>query len=87
MSAVVAAEPESRLRETARAAAERPPVPVEVVDGTAGDLPAEDGTFDAGVASLVLCSVPDQGTALRELFRVIRPGGELRFYEHVLTEN
>ena len=87
VSAVVAVEPESRLRETARAAAERAPVPVEVVDGTAGDLPAEDGTFDAGVASLVLCSVPDQGTALRELFRVIRPGGELRFYEHLLTEN
>lgn len=87
VSAVVAVEPESRLRETARAAAERAPVPVEVVDGTAGDLPAEDGTFDAGVASLVLCSVPDQGTALRELFRVIRPGGELRFYEHVLAEN
>jgi hypothetical protein len=35
------------------------------------------------VASLVLCTVPDQRGALAELFRAIRPGGELRFYEHV----
>jgi ubiquinone/menaquinone biosynthesis C-methylase UbiE len=54
-----------------------------VVDGTADELPAAPGEFDAGVASLMLCSVPSQATALAELFRVIRPGGELRFYEHV----
>jgi ubiquinone/menaquinone biosynthesis C-methylase UbiE len=36
------------------------------------------------VASLVLCSVPDQQRALSELRRVLRPGGELRFYEHVI---
>ncbi|SRR6266508_4353078 len=51
--------------------------------GEADRLPAADGAFDAGIASLVLCSVPDQPRALAELFRVIRPGGELRFFEHV----
>jgi len=44
-------------------------------------------SVDAGVASLVLCSVADQAAALTELHRVIRPGGELRFYEHVLAHN
>jgi ubiquinone/menaquinone biosynthesis C-methylase UbiE len=36
------------------------------------------------VASLVLCSVPDQQRALAEIRRVLRPQGELRFYEHVV---
>ena len=40
--------------------------------------------MDAAVTSLVLCSVPDQASALAELRRVLRPGGELRFYEHVI---
>jgi SAM-dependent methyltransferase len=81
---VIAVEPEPYLRALAVEAARQAPVPVEVVDGTADTLPVEPG-FDAGVASLVLCSVPDQGRALAELRRVLRPGGGLRFYEHVLA--
>jgi ubiquinone/menaquinone biosynthesis C-methylase UbiE len=81
---LVAVEPEPYLRALAVEAARQAPVPVEVLDGTADALPVESG-FDAGVASLVLCSVPDQGDALAELYRVIRPSGELRFYEHVLA--
>jgi SAM-dependent methyltransferase len=84
---VVAVEPEPYLREKATHAAARAPVPVTVVDGVADSLPAADASFDAGVASLVLCSVPEQGRALAELRRVIRPGGELRFYEHVRSHD
>jgi ubiquinone/menaquinone biosynthesis C-methylase UbiE len=80
---VVAVEPEPYLRERANAAAAEAPVRVTVVDGLADALPAADGSFDAAVACLMLCSVPDQATALAELHRVVRPGGELRFYEHV----
>jgi SAM-dependent methyltransferase len=80
---VVAVEPETYLREQAVAAAARAPVRVTVIDGVADSLPLEDGSCDAAVACLVLCSVPDQASALAELRRVLAPGGELRFYEHV----
>jgi ubiquinone/menaquinone biosynthesis C-methylase UbiE len=84
---VVAVEPEPTLRHAASEAAANAAVPVEVVDGTASNLPAQDEEFDVGIASLVLCSVPDQRQALAELRRVIRPGGELRFYEHVVSHD
>jgi SAM-dependent methyltransferase len=86
VEAVLAVEPEPYLRTRAAEAAAAAPFPVEVVDGVADDLPAADASFDVAVVSLVLCSVPDQATALAELRRVLRPGGELRFYEHVVAE-
>jgi ubiquinone/menaquinone biosynthesis C-methylase UbiE len=82
---VIAVEPEPRLREEAAAAAQDAPVPVRLVDGTADDVPLDDGSVDAAVVCLVLCSVPDQAQALAGIRRVIRPGGELRFYEHVMA--
>ena len=80
---VLAVEPEDSLRELAEKAAAQARVPVRVVAGRAGALPTEDGVFDAAVASLVLCSVADASAALAEIRRVLRPGGELRFFEHV----
>ncbi|MEV6382002.1 class I SAM-dependent methyltransferase [Streptomyces sp. NPDC051773] len=80
---VVALEPDDTLREVAERKAASAPVGVAVVAGQAGLLPGEDGEFDAVVASLVLCSVADLTGALAEMARVLRPGGELRFYEHV----
>jgi ubiquinone/menaquinone biosynthesis C-methylase UbiE len=52
----------------------------------AEDLPFEDDSFDVAVSTLVLCSVDDQPRALRELRRVLRPGGRLLFLEHVRSE-
>lgn len=80
---VVALEPEPFMRAKAQAAAAHAPVPVRVLPGVASALPFEARRFDAAVASLVLCSVPDLGRAIAELRRVLKHGGELRFLEHV----
>jgi len=81
---VVAVEPEPTLRRQAQSAADSASVPIRVLAGVADELLLEDESADAAVASLVLCTVPDQQRAVAELRRVLRPGGELRFYEHVI---
>jgi ubiquinone/menaquinone biosynthesis C-methylase UbiE len=51
----------------------------------AESLPYEDDSFDVAICSAVLCSVSDQDTALRELHRVLRPGGSVTFFEHIAS--
>lgn len=53
----------------------------------AEDLPFSDDSFDVVVSTLVLCTVDDQPRALRELRRVLRPGGRLLFIEHVRSDD
>jgi ubiquinone/menaquinone biosynthesis C-methylase UbiE len=84
---VLAVEPEQNLREVAAQKALAAPVSVRVSAGVGDELPAADSTFDAAIVSLVLCSVPDQARTLAEIRRVLAPGGELRFFEHVRAEN
>lgn len=84
---VVAVEPEPYLRGRATQAAAAAPVPIRVVAGAAAELPAADGEFDAVVFSGLLCSVSDVPAALAEFGRVLRPGGQVRFYEHVRSQD
>ena len=84
MTEVVAIEPEPTLRAAAEGRSRRRARAGARLAGTADRLSLDDASVDAAVASLVLCSVPDQGRALAELRRVLRPGSELRFYEHVI---
>lgn len=78
---VVAVEPDPYLRGRAcQAIGDRP---VEIIDGDAAALDLPDGRADAVVFCLVLCSVPEVAAALAEARRVLAPGGELRFFEHV----
>lgn len=83
---LAAVEPEPHLRKIAQLRAGEARIPVEIIDATADDLPFPTAHFDVAVVSLVLCSVPDQSAALNEISRVLRPGGELRFFEHVKAE-
>ena len=87
VDAVIAFEPEPHLRGLALDAAVQAPVPIAVRAGCAERLPAADGEFDAALVSLTLCSVDDPRLAVRELARVVRPGGELRFHEHVRSSS
>ena len=84
---VIAIEPEPRFRAQATEVAHTVAVSIRVEPGTADALPVEDGSVDAVLASLVLCTVPDQAAALAEARRALKPGGELRFYEHVHANN
>lgn len=76
---VRAVEPEPYLREKATIAARSAAVPIDVLAASADRLPVADGEADA----VLLCSVPDQCTALGEVARVLKPTGELRVFEHV----
>jgi ubiquinone/menaquinone biosynthesis C-methylase UbiE len=60
---------------------------VEVVQAPAEALPFPDASFDTVALTLVLCTVPDPDTALREIARVLRPGGRFLFLEHVRAES
>jgi SAM-dependent methyltransferase len=84
---VVALEPAPGMRARAERAARVARVAVEVVDGRAEALPFPDAAFDTVVASLVLCTVPDLARTLAETHRVLRPGGTLRFYQHVRADD
>lgn len=59
---------------------------MEVATASVDDLPMEDASFDAVVSTLVLCSAANPACALAEIFRVLRPGGQFAFLEHVAAD-
>jgi protein-L-isoaspartate O-methyltransferase len=81
---VVAVEPEPRLAMRAREAAAHASIPVVVTEQTVEQF-TEKEPFDAVVCSLVLCSVGDPEAILQQLCSRLRPGGQLRYLEHVAS--
>lgn len=84
VSEVVAVEPERRLAAVARQAAETAPIRVTVRTDTVEQFSVGE-PFDAVVCSLVLCSVEEPDDVLRQLLSMLRPGGELRYLEHIAS--
>lgn len=76
-----------RMLEKARARAERTQVTVDLRLMDAQHQDFADGTFDAVVATCVFCSVPDPVAGLREVLRVLKPGGRALLLEHVRSSN
>jgi ubiquinone/menaquinone biosynthesis C-methylase UbiE len=87
VESLVVTEPEpAMLRRLQQKAREQAPL-AEVTQAPAEDLPFEDASFDTVVSTLVLCGVDDQARSLREIRRVLRPGGRLLFLEHVRSDD
>ena len=82
---VVAVEPERRLAELARQAAAAASVPVTVSTDTVEQF-SDGELFDAVVCSLVLCSVDEPDNVVRQLYSLLKRGGELRYLEHVARQ-
>jgi len=86
VESLVFTDPEpAMLRRLQKKVREQAPL-AKVLCAPAEDLPFEDDSFDTVVATLVLCGVDDQARSLREVRRVLRPGGRLLFLEHVRSD-
>ncbi|HEY2388331.1 MAG TPA: class I SAM-dependent methyltransferase [Candidatus Binatia bacterium] len=77
-----ALDPSAELQRLARPRAEAAPVPVELLTASAEEIPLESASIDTVVITYTMCSIPQVDKALREMHRVLRPGGTLLFAEH-----
>lgn len=87
VDSVTLAEPEEPMLKRLRKRVEHVIPGAVVVAAPAEELPFDDDAFDTVVSTLVLCTAGDQPRALREIRRVLRPGGQLLFIEHVRSED
>lgn len=79
-------DPDQVMLRRAQKRARKAPFPVGLIPVSAEQLPFEEASFDAVVATLAFCTIPDPQKALREVRRVLKGGGEFRLLEHVRIE-
>lgn len=75
-------DPNDKLLEGAREAAQANGWEVDIKQGVGEDIPFADGTFDSVVCTYTLCSVDDPAQVMREMRRILKPGGRVLFLEH-----
>lgn len=80
-------EPSDTAWRLAGGAIRRAPFPVQRTGRTAEAIPLPDAAVDEAVSSFSLCTIPDVAQALREVRRVLKPGGVFRFVEHGRSED
>lgn len=77
-----ALDPAAQMHRLARRRAARAGIAVRLLELSAEEIPEPDASYDTVVMTFTLCSIPDPVKALREMRRVLKPGGELLFCEH-----
>ena len=85
VSEIVGVDPAVDMSKLARQRADQISIPVKTVALELGQIQAEDASFDSIVCTFTLCTIPDAVAALREMRRVLKPGGKLLFSEHGLA--
>ena len=85
VDALLGLDPSSRLLSMARRRVAPGGAPLRLLQASATDIPLADGSVDTVILTWTLCSIPDPVAALREMRRVLAPGGTLRFVEHGLS--
>jgi len=86
---VVAVEPSSSMRSVAAGAiarSEKRGLPIELLDAVGESLPLPDDSVDSVLLAYVMCTVDEPATVMREVARVLRPGGVVGVLEHVAAD-
>ncbi len=87
LDSLTVTEPDPHMFKQLRERAAKVCAGAELIEAGGEDLPFDDDSFDTVIVTLVLCTVPDQAAALREIRRVLKPDGQMLFLEHVRADD